>query len=40
MQPTSIGFLKIDALQDEPITFHVEIISIILDRPWSVAQPV
>jgi len=26
--------LKIDALQDVPFTFYVEIVSIILERPW------
>jgi len=35
LQPTSIEFLKIDtALQDVPFTFYVEIVSIVLDRPW------
>jgi len=33
LQPTSIGFLKIDALQDVPFTFYDEIVSIILERP-------
>jgi len=40
LQPTSIGFLKLDALQDVPFTFYVEIVSIILERPWAVAQSV
>jgi len=40
LQPTSTGFLKIDALQDVLFTFYVEIVSIILERPWAVAQSV
>jgi len=39
LQPTSIGFLKISALHDVPFTFYVEIISIILERPWAVSNP-
>jgi len=38
LQPTSIGFLKMDALQDIPFTCYVKIVSIILERPWAVAQ--
>jgi len=30
--------LKIYALQDVPFTFNIEIVSIILERPWVVAQ--
>jgi len=37
LQPTSIGFLKINALQDVSFTFYVEIVSIILEWPWAVA---
>jgi len=33
LQPTSIGFLKIDAMQDVPFTFYLEIVSVILKRP-------
>jgi len=40
LQPSSIGFLKTDALQDVPFTVYVEIVSIILERPWVVAQSV
>jgi len=36
LQPTRIGFLKIDALQDVTFTFYVEIVSTILERPWAV----
>jgi len=32
--------LKINALQDEPFTFYVEIISIVLEWPWAVAKSV
>jgi len=27
-------------LQDVPFTFYVEIISVIVERPWAVAQSV
>jgi len=38
LQPTRNEFLKIDALQDVPFTFYIEIVSIIFERPWAVTQ--
>jgi len=40
LQPTSIGFSKIDAMQYIPFTCYVEIVSIILERPCAVAQSI
>jgi len=36
LQPTSIGFLKIDVLQDVPFSFYVEIFSSFWNGrgPW------
>jgi len=40
LQPISLGFLKIDTLQNVAFTFYVEIVSIILERLWAVVQSV